>query len=66
MDPNLVEKILEISGQAGLLWLALFFLVRTLKEQYEKRIDALEKAAQACEEDRRALHEKIQEILSER
>lgn len=63
MDKEILNQILELGGQAGILWVALFFLVKNMKLQYETRITALETSAAACERDRFELHRKIEEIL---
>lgn len=59
-------KLLEIGGQAGVLYVAIWFLVRILKAQYDSRIDALEKRSDECEMDRRSMHEKIHTMQQER
>lgn len=65
-EQHIVEKLLELGGQAGLLWLAIWFLVRTLKDQYDARISALEGKSEECERDRQALHAQIHELQGQR
>tara|TARA_R110000822_G_scaffold90467_4_gene209169 strand:- start:135 stop:356 length:222 start_codon:yes stop_codon:yes gene_type:complete len=64
MNADTFEKILSLGGNAGTLWVACVFLIRTLKTQYEHRIEALEKAVKACEEDRSDLHERFENVLA--
>ena len=64
MDTNTLNKLLELGGQAGILWVAILYLTKTLKEAYETRIEALEKASDKCETDRIRLQNQIIEILS--
>ena len=59
---HVVEKLLNIGGTAGVLYVAIYFLVRTLKDQYEGRISALEVRSDRCEEDRRSMHQEIRVI----
>jgi len=66
MNPEAVTEILKVAGNAGVLWVACVFLVKTLKAQYEKRIEALEKHSIRCDEDRIKLHEKIETILMDK
>ena len=63
MDPSQITELLKIGGNAGVLWVACWFLVKTLKVQYEGRIEALENAAKACEADRQQLHDKFENYL---
>jgi len=63
---HLVEKLLNIGGTAGVLYVAIYFLVRTLKSQYEGRITALEVRSDNCEADRRAMHQEIRLIQDSR
>ena len=63
---HVIEKLLNIGGTAGILYVAIYFLVRTLKEQYESRISALEVRSDKCEQDRRAMHQEIRLIQQER
>ena len=63
MDPAQITEILKIGGNAGVLWVACWFLVKTLKNQYEGRIKALEDAAKLCERDRKELHDKFENYL---
>jgi hypothetical protein len=68
MEPSsihIVEKLLNIGGTAGVLYVAIYYLVRTLKSQYDDRILALEKRSDKCEEDRRALHQEIRQMQVE-
>lgn len=62
----IVEKILNIGGTAGILYLAIWFLVRTLKDQYENRIVTLEKRSDICEADRQQMSLRIHEIQTQR
>ncbi|WP_396275075.1 hypothetical protein [Hyphomonas sp.] len=63
---HVVEKLLNIGGTAGILYVAIYFLVRTLKDQYESRISALEVRSDHCEQDRRSMHQEIRLIQQER
>lgn len=63
---HLVEKLINLGGTAGILYVAIWFLVRTLKDQYENRIGTLETRSDQCEQDRRAMHQEIRAIQSER
>lgn len=56
---SIIGRLLEIGGQAGILYVAIWFLVRILKTQYDDRINALEKRSDECEADRRSMHEQI-------
>ena len=64
MDANTLNKLLELGGQAGILWVAILYLTKTLKESYETRIKALEKTSDKCETDRIRMQNQIIEILS--
>lgn len=69
MSPELIpliEKLGTMTGQAGMLMLAVYFLGRTLKSQYEGRITALEGHVVRCDEDRIKLREEIRCIQNER
>ena len=66
MTTEAITEILKVAGNAGVLWVACVFLVKTLKAQYEKRIEALEEHSIRCDEDRIRLHEKIETILMDR
>lgn len=63
---HIVEKLLNLGGTAGVLYVAIYFLVRTLKGQYEGRITALEVRSDKCEDDRRAMHQEIRQIQDQR
>jgi uncharacterized protein YeeX (DUF496 family) len=63
---HVVEKLLNIGGTAGILYVAIYFLVRTLKDQYEGRISALEVRSDKCEQDRRSMHEEIRSMQEDR
>lgn len=63
MDATQITELLKIGGNAGVLWVACWFLVKTLKVQYECRIKALEEAAKVCETDRQKLHERFENYL---
>lgn len=66
MDP-ILDALLKLGSTgivAYILWvIAKRFMDETVK-QMSSRIDALEIASKACEEDRRGLHNQIVEILS--
>lgn len=59
---HIVEKLLNIGGTAGVLYIAIWFLVKTLKGQYEGRITTLETRSDQCEQDRRAMHQEIRSM----
>lgn len=61
-----VKELLNIGGTAGVLYVAIWFLVKTLKSQYENRIVILEKRSDVCEEDRRQMNLRIHEIQTQR
>ena len=63
MDHETITTLLEVAGNAGVLWVACVFLVKTLKAQYERRIEVLEGASLRCDQDRSNLHAKIEAIL---
>ena len=63
---HIVEKLLNIGGTAGVLYVAIWFLVKTLKSQYENRIVVLEKRSDACEIDRQQMSQQIHEIQTQR
>jgi hypothetical protein len=68
MEPSsihIAEKLLNIGGTAGVLYVAIYYLVRTLKSQYDDRILTLEKRSDKCEEDRKSLHQEIRAMQSE-
>lgn len=62
----IVEKLLSIGGTAGVLYIAIWFLVKTLKEQYENRITTLERRSDVCEEDRQRMSQRIHDIQTQR
>lgn len=66
MDPAMMLKLVDIFGQAGILYIAIWFLVRILKTQYDQRIDTLEKRSDECETDRRSMHEQIHAMQQDR
>jgi ABC-type nickel/cobalt efflux system permease component RcnA len=61
----IVEKLLSIGGTAGVLYIAIWFLVKTLKEQYENRITTLEHRSDVCEEDRQHINQRIHDIQTQ-
>jgi hypothetical protein len=63
---HLVPKLIDLFGQAGVLYVAIWFLMKMVKGQYDSRITALETLSAACEKDRKTLHEHIQKMQSER
>lgn len=63
MSPETIDKLLDIGGNAAVLWVACVFLIRTLKNQYDDRIAALEAAVETCEKDRAALHARFEAFL---
>lgn len=66
MENELLKELLNIGGNAGVMWVALWFLLKVLKQQYDLRITALEQRSDACEEDRKNLHQQIHQLQSER
>lgn len=62
---HVIEKLLNIGGTAGVLYVAIWFLVRTLKEQYENRITALESRSDKCEQDRAQIHREVRSVQAE-
>ena len=63
MDHNTISDLLSVGGNALVLWVACVALVKALKGQYEARITALEKASEACENDRIELHKRFEAFL---
>lgn len=61
----LAEKLLNIGGTAGVLYVAIWFLVKTLKGQYESRIVSLEKRSDLCEADRASMGQKIHDLQAQ-
>jgi outer membrane murein-binding lipoprotein Lpp len=55
----IVEKLSTMGGTAMLLFLATYYLARTLKGQYDARITTLESRSDQCEKDRREMHNEI-------
>lgn len=76
MNPEtiaLVEKLGTPAVQIGMLALFVYYLARTLRSQYEARIDDcnkrvthLEERSNKCEEDRAKMHREIRAIQAER
>lgn len=69
MSPELItllEKLSTMGGQAGMLLLAVYYLGRTLKTQYDGRIEALEKHVAECERHRLELGSEIRAIQNDR
>lgn len=58
-------EILAQAGWAGILALAVAYVFREYAEAQKRRIDVLEELAKTCEEDRRKLHEVLQEVREE-
>lgn len=67
MNDTFLDFLSKLGGPgitAGVLWvISKRFMDETIK-QMSSRIDALEKAAQACEAERRSLSDKIFQILT--
>jgi hypothetical protein len=66
MENELLKELLNIGGNAGVMWVALWFLLKILKQQYDLRITALEGRSDSCEEDRKNLHQQIHALQNER
>lgn len=62
----IAEKLSTMGGTALMLFLATYYLARTLKSQYDDRIKTLEKRSDACETDRKELSRLIHQIQNER
>lgn len=58
---DIFTKILTSGVTGGTLFAACWWLVRALKDQYEKRIEALEEAVQECGRDRADLHKQLED-----
>jgi hypothetical protein len=56
---SIIEKLSTMGGQAGILFAAVYYLARTLKTQYDSRIESLERRSSECEKDRIAMHGEI-------
>lgn len=63
LDPVLLELI-QTGGTVAILWGAVWFMARTLREQYEDRITKLEEAVRDCERDREKLHAEILQLAN--
>lgn len=69
MSPELVTIIERLADQATtalLLFVAVYYLARMLKGQYDARITTLEKRSDACELDRKELGRRIHDMQQER
>jgi hypothetical protein len=69
MDPALVaifEAVAKQGLSAAILFLAVYYLSRTLKTQYEGRISSLEARSRECEMDRLELGREMRAMQSER
>ena len=64
MNPETIEQIFKHGSEDAILFIAIGFLFKGLKTQYEARICALEKASAICETDRAALHARFEEHLA--
>jgi hypothetical protein len=62
----LIEKLAEQGLTALMLFLAVYYLSRTLKVQYEARIISLEERSAACENHRMELGREIRTIQTDR
>ena len=60
-----IQELINIGGQAAVLWVALYYLLRVLKAQYDDRITALQKHSEQCEADYKALHQQMHELERE-
>jgi uncharacterized protein YeeX (DUF496 family) len=63
---SIVEKLTTMGGQATMLFVACYYLARTLKSQYDSRITSLEERSAECEKHRMQLGKEIREMQSER
>ena len=63
---NVATWLLQVGGQAGVLYVAIWFLVRALKDGYDSRIGSLEQRSGECEQDRMKLHEQIHTMQTSR
>lgn len=69
MSPELItlaEKLGSSASSALMLFLATYYLARTLKGQYDDRIKTLESRSDSCEGDRKELSRRIHDIQQER
>lgn len=69
MSPEFVTIIQRLADQATtalLLFLAVYWLARILKAQYDSRIANLEKRSDICESDRKELSRRVHDIQQER
>lgn len=62
----IAEKLSTMGGTALMLFLATYYLARTLKSQYDERIKALEKRSEECEQHRLQLGKEIRAIQDNR
>lgn len=60
-----IQDLLTIGGQAGVLWVALYYLLKVLKSQYDVRITVLESRSDRCDEDRKILHSQMHALERE-
>lgn len=69
MTPEVItiaEKLGASASSALMLFLATYYLARTLKSQYDDRIKTLEKRSDVCESDRKELSRRVHDIQQER
>lgn len=62
----IAEKLSTMGGTALMLFLATYYLARTLKGQYDSRITSLEKRSEECERHRLELGKEIRQMQNER
>lgn len=63
---SIIEKLTTMGGQATMLFVAVYYLARTLKSQYDSRITSLEDRSSKCEEHRMDLGKEIRKMQNER
>ncbi len=56
-------ELLQTGSTVAIMAVAVAWLSRVLRQQYEARIEHLEEAVKRCEEDREELHRQITELL---
>lgn len=69
MSPELIAILERLGDQATsalLLFVAVYYLARMLKGQYDARITHLEQRCDLCESDRKELSKRIDDLQQER
>lgn len=65
-ETTVVKELIAIGGQAAVFWVALYYLLKILKQEYDARIGSLEHRSDKCEEDRVKLRDQMSSLQSDR